>query len=148
MPLKRVSRRAAWLVGFAALVLTLASAWPGAPTGAATAVKGPRVTIRAHWAPRIKLIAFAGDLIAHGSTMVATASFRVFQRHGSTYRPVSVWMALITGEGARWRPNGTYRAALMQMQAPMAPGIYRVELQAVDSDGGVTRVFSAPVRVP
>lgn len=142
--MKHALTRSALAAGVVALALGLAAS----AYGARARPRGPEVTIRALWAPRIHLIAFAGDLIPRGSTMVSTASFRVLARRGGRFAPVTVWMALITGEGARWRANGSYHAALMRMEAPMAPGTYRVELRATDSDGGVTQVFSGPVRVP
>lgn len=56
-------------------------------------------------------------------------------------------MALITGIHAHWSPDGRYTGGLMQMNAPVGAGTYRVELQATDDDGGVTDAESNIIRV-
>lgn len=131
----------------AVATLALAAGTTGGPIGAAPSAR-PLVTVRASYSPALHNILFQGFLLPASGQMLATVSFRLLAGSPGTWHATTGWMALITGVHARWSPNGRYTGGLMQMNAPVAPGTYRVELRAVDDDGGTMYAESNTVRVP
>jgi hypothetical protein len=108
----------------------------------------PELTVHARYVPADHNIAFSGIALAKGGRMLAYLQFRLEQETGGRWQPISVWMALITGVGARWQPDGRYRSQLMAMQEPVPAGRLRVEMRVADSGGLVSVANSNPVTVP
>lgn len=133
-----------------AMGLAAGSLLAGTGIGATTQAAGapPRLTVVCRYAPKLRNLVFHGLMVAPAPAMVSVAQFRLEVWARGHWRPDSVWMALITGENARWAPSGRYTSGLMAMQTPVARGRYRVQVRAVDSDGGRRIAASNPVAVP
>jgi hypothetical protein len=114
----------------------------------AFAAQRPSLTVHAHYVARDRNIGFSGIALPGGTSMLVELEFRLEQKSGSGWRPISTWMALITGIGARWNVNGHYTSQLMAMNEPVPAGSLRVEMHVKDSDGGQTTAYSNPVHVP
>ena len=130
-----------------ALAATLALA-QAVLAGPASAAARPTLTVRAHYVAGDHNIGFAGVALPGGTSMLVELEFRLEQKTGSAWRPISTWMALITGIGARWRVDGRYTSQLMAMNEPVPQGDLRVEMYIVESDGGQATAYSNTVRVP
>lgn len=133
-----------------AVVAVAALALAGGPTGGiiGAASGRPVVTVHAGYSPKLRNILFHGILRPGPGQMLDSSQFRLLEEGGpGKWQVVTSWMALITGIHAKWSPTGQYSAGLMQMNAPVGRGIYRVELQATDDDGGTAHAYSNPVRV-
>lgn len=131
-------------------VATLAGlALAGGPAGGiiGAAPNRPKVTIRVFYAPRLKNILFHGILLPARGEMLESIAFRLESGRPGHWQVASNWMALVTGVRAHWSPNGHYTGGLMQMNAPVGPGTYRVELRAIDDNGGATVADSNVLRV-
>ncbi len=139
-------RLSAAVIGLVSLGL-LASAAPFRPTAAAASL-APTLTVRAHYVKPDRNIGFSGVALPKGSRMLAVLQFRLEQKRGGSWQVISAWMALVTGVGARWQPDGRYSSQLMAMNEPVPAGTLRVEMRAVDSAGLATVAFSNPVAVP
>jgi|GEM_PF-6217984 len=128
-----------------AAAAAVALAWCAAVP--AVAASRPTLSIRAHYVASDHNIAFSGIALPGGAAMLTMLEFRLEQKTASGWRPVSAWMALITGIGARWQLNGHYASQLMAMNEPVPAGTLRVEMHIVDSAGGQATAFSNPVHV-
>jgi hypothetical protein len=131
-----------------ALALGAALLAPAASAVAAPASLAPTLTIHARYVPGDHNIFFTGIALPKGDAMLTVLDFRLEQDQGGTWRPISTWMALITGVGARWQTNGRYRSQLMAMNEPVPAGRLRVEMMVGDNTGRTTTRVSNPVRVP
>lgn len=132
----------------AALAAGAMLAAPAASAIAAPASLAPTLTIHARYVPRDHNIFFSGIALPKGGAMLTVLDFRLEQDQGGVWRPISTWMALITGIGARWQTDGHYQSQLMAMNEPVPAGRLRVEMLVKDSTGrGASRVSNV-VRVP
>lgn len=143
MTLRLLSRPA-----LSTLALAAALAAPAASAVAAPASLSPTVTIHARYMPSDHNIFFSGIALPKGSAMLTVLDFRLEQDQGGVWRPISSWMAMITGVGARWQTDGRYQSQLMAMNEPVPSGRLRVVLLVKDDTGRVTTRVSNPVRVP
>lgn len=133
------------LLGFVSLGL-LASAALGRPTVAAAL--SPTLTVHARYLASDHNLAFSGTALPKGGRMLAVLQFRLEKESGGAWRPITVWMALITGVGARWQTNGHYSSQLMAMNEPVPAGRLRVEMRVADNTGLASVAYSNPVAVP
>lgn len=125
--------------------LALADGPAGGIIGAAP--HGPEVTVHASYSPKLRNILYHGILRPAPGQMLESIQFRLEAGGPEHWYVASSWMALITGIHAHWWTNGHYTGGLMQMNAPVGRGTYRVEVQATDDDGGVTDAYSNVLRV-
>jgi hypothetical protein len=134
----------------ASLSLVALVALVGAVAAPAAAAPGmaPTLTVRAHYVAADHNIAFSGIALPKGDRMLAVMQFRLEQERAGGWRPISVYMALITGVGARWQPDGRYHSQLMAMNEPVPAGRLRVEMRVADNTGLATVAYSNPVDVP
>lgn len=141
----------AWRLGRAAGALLALGAMLGVATAggvpAASAAARPTLTVHAHYVARDHNIGFGGIALPGGASMLVELEFRLEEKTGARWQPITSWMALITGVGARWSVNGRYSSQLMAMNEPVPRGQLRVEMHVVDSEGGQAIAYSNAVRV-
>lgn len=131
----------------AAALIALAAPLAMAGVAGASPAMAPTLTVHARYLPADRNLAFSGIALARGGRMLSVLQFRLEQFEGGRWQPVSVWMALVTGVGARWQPDGRYQSQLMAMNEPVGPGRLRVEMRAADSTGRSAVAYSNPVTV-
>lgn len=131
----------------AAALVALAAPLAVAEGAGAASAMAPALTVHARYLPSDHNLLFSGVALAKGGRMLAVLQFRLEQFEGGRWQPVTAWMALITGVGARWQSDGRYQSQLMAMNEPVPAGRLRVEMHVADSTGLGAIAYSNPVQV-